>query len=80
MRAYSADLRQRVLRAVDQGLPRAEIVKTFVVSLATIERYLKQRREIGHVLPKVIPGHPANKGGPLQAELRMQCPGRPVAN
>jgi len=28
----------------------------FVISTATIKRYLKARRESGHVLPKPIPG------------------------
>jgi hypothetical protein len=49
-----------MLRAVDQGMPRAEIVKTFDVSLATLKRYLKQRRETGDVIPKPIPGRPAS--------------------
>ena len=43
MKAYSQDLRERVLRAVDLGHSRAEIVQLFGVSLATIKRYLKQR-------------------------------------
>ena len=61
MKAYSADLRERVLRAVDQGIPRSEIVRVLGVSLATIGRYLKQRRERGHVRPKAIPGRPSKK-------------------
>src|SRR5258706_16438196 len=40
MKAYSLDLRAKVLRAVDQGSPRTEIVKLLGVSLATIKRYL----------------------------------------
>src|SRR5438034_11191743 len=44
MKAYSQDLRERVLRAVDQGQPRSEIVNFFGVSQVTIKRYLKQRR------------------------------------
>src|SRR5947209_12774664 len=39
MKAYSQDLRQRVLRAVDAGQRQAEIAKTFTVSVATIKRY-----------------------------------------
>src|SRR5713101_1986827 len=69
MKAYSQDLRQRVVRAVDAGQSQAEIAKTFAVSVATIKRYLKQRRETGHVLPKAIPGRPAKKGAVLQAHL-----------
>ena len=72
MKAYSQDLRERVLRAVDSGMPRAQIVKTLVVSEATIKRYLKQRREMGHVKPKAIPGRPAHKGAALQVGLLAQ--------
>jgi transposase len=72
MKAYSVDLRGKVLRAVDQGYPREEIVKLLGVSRATIKRYLKQRRETGTVTPKAIPGRPPKKLGPLQAELVAQ--------
>ncbi len=77
MRAYSQDLRQRVLRAVDQGTSQAEIAKTFAVSIATIKRYLNLRRETGYVLPKAIPGRPAEKGAVLQAHLRAQLQAHP---
>ena len=62
MKPYSQDLRQRVLRAVHQGTSQAEIAKTFAVSVATIKRYLKQRRETGHDVPKAITGRPAAIG------------------
>jgi transposase len=77
MKAYSLDLRERVLRAVDQGKPRAEIVSMLGVSLATIKRYLKQRRETGHVRPKAIPGRPARKGAALQVGLLAQLQAHP---
>jgi transposase len=41
MKTYSADLRAKVLRAVDQGYVRKEIVKLLGVSPATIKRYLQ---------------------------------------
>jgi transposase len=72
MKAYSVDLREKVLRAVDQGYPREEIIKLLGVSRATIKRYLKQRRETGSVAPKVIPGRTPKKLGLLQAELVAQ--------
>ena len=77
MKAYSVDLRERVVRAVDQGKPRCEIVDMLGVSLATIKRYLKQRRESGHVRPKAIPGRPASKGAALQAGLLAQLQAHP---
>ncbi len=82
MKAYSQDLRERVLRAVDQGMPRREIVRFLSVSAATIGRYLKQRREQGHVRPKAIPGRPSQKRQPLQAGLEEQlkaCPDATLA-
>jgi transposase len=72
MKAYSQDLRERVLRAVDQGYPRAAIIKLFGVSRATIKRYLKQRRETGEVRVKPIPGRPPKKLAPLHAGLKAQ--------
>jgi transposase len=74
MKAYSLDLREKVLRAVDQGYARTEIVKLLGVSQATIKRYLKQRRETGDVAPKPIPGRPSKKLAPLQAGLVEQLP------
>ena len=79
MKAYSQDLRERVLRAVDQGMARSEIVRVFAVSLATIGRYLKQRRETGHVQPKAIPGRPSKKVKSLQAGLQAQLEAFPDA-
>jgi transposase len=77
MRAYSQDLRERVLRAVDQGKAQKEIVEALGVSLATIKRYVKQRREVGHVKPKAIPGRPAKKRTQLEAGLLPQLQAHP---
>ena len=58
MRAYSIDLRQRVLAAVDAGMPRVQVAQTFHISLPTVQRYLRQRRQRGQLTPKVSPGRP----------------------
>jgi transposase len=72
MKAYSPDFREHVLRAVDQGYERADIIKMFGISRATIKRYLKQRRETGDVKAKPHPGRPPKKFAPLQAGLAAQ--------
>ncbi len=72
MKAYSKDLRLRVLAAVDRGMPRAEVAKTFGVSVSTIKRYLKLRRQTGDVRPKPIPGPPARKRAILEEMLPAQ--------
>ncbi|MDP9457437.1 MAG: helix-turn-helix domain-containing protein [Actinomycetota bacterium] len=74
MKPYSKDLRIRVLAAVDHGIAREEAARTFSVSVPTIKRWLKRRRETGDVEPKPIPGRPSRKGemlrGWLPARLR----------
>jgi transposase len=69
MKPYSKDLRLRVLAAVDAGQPREEVAKTFSVSMPTIKRWLKRRRETGDVRPESIPGRPAKKGAMLKGWL-----------
>ncbi len=72
MKPYSKDLRLRVLAAVDAGRPREEAAKTFSVSMPTIKRWLKRRRETGDVEPKPIPGRPSTKGAMLERWLPKQ--------
>ncbi len=79
MKAYSYDLRLRVLRAVDQRRSRAEIVAMFAISLATLKRYLKRQQEAGDVQAKPIPGRPVKKGAALQAGLLSQLDAYPDA-
>src|SRR5215208_4721261 len=69
MKPYSKDLRLRVLSAVDSAKPREEVAKTFSVSMPTIKRWLKRRRESGDVEPEPIPGRPPRKGAMLQRWL-----------
>ena len=79
MKPYSQDLRERVVKAVDEGLSRREIVKLFGVSEVTIKRYLRLRRETGNLAPKPIPGYPPKKLGALQKGLRPQLEAHPDA-
>ena len=80
MRAYSQEMRQQVLRAVDEGVSRAQIIERFQVSRATIKRYLKQRRETGNVLPRPIPGRPPRKKAALQVGLQELLEAHPEAS
>src|SRR5215211_931108 len=69
MKAYSEDLRERVVRAVAIGTPRDEVAATFAVSVPTIERWVRQRRETGGLAPKPVPGPAAVKTTALMAAL-----------
>jgi transposase len=45
MGIYSKDLRTRAVDAVERGIPRKDVVGTFSVSLRTLKRWLRKRRE-----------------------------------
>ena len=79
MKAYSQDLRQRLLQTVDEGKTQAEAAHLFKVSETTVKRYVRQRREKGHVRPKPIPGRPPRKRAPLEAQLQLQLEKQPDA-
>ncbi|HET8851033.1 MAG TPA: helix-turn-helix domain-containing protein [Ktedonobacteraceae bacterium] len=79
MKAYSMDVREHVLQAVEKGYPRNEIITLFGVSHATIKRSLKQRRETGEVKVRPIPGRPSKKCAPLQAGRAAQLQTSPDA-
>lgn len=61
-----------MLAAVDRGMPRKEAAEIFGVSLPTIKRWLKRRRETGDVKAKPVPGPPARKGAALEEGLPSQ--------
>jgi transposase len=56
MNAYSKDLRIKALGALERGMPRKEAAGTFGVSLATLKRWLKRRREGEDLEPRPSPG------------------------
>src|SRR4028118_166053 len=51
MRAYSMDLRERVVAAVDRGMTQEQAAVTFGVSVNTVARYLTRRRNTGSLAP-----------------------------
>jgi transposase len=53
MRAYSMDLRERVVAAVDRGMTQEQAAATFGVSVNTVGRYLARRRDTGSLAPAV---------------------------
>jgi transposase len=56
MDIYSKDLRIRALAAVDRGIPRREVVKIFSISLTTLKRWIKMRREGKDLSPGISTG------------------------
>ena len=54
MKAYSLDLRQKIVDAYAEGkISQRQLAKQFRVALSFIEKLLKQHRETGSIAPKV---------------------------
>ena len=56
MRAYSLDLRMKIVESVKKGVPKAETARRFGVDRATVKRYCKQLDERGTLKPRKAPG------------------------
>lgn len=72
MKQYPADFRDRLLRALDAGLARAEAARTFGVTDRTIRRWQQRRRETGTVAATPRRGRHRHIGGVAEPALREQ--------
>jgi transposase len=72
MKAYSIDLRERVVAACDaRGGTREQIAARFSVSVSWVRKILRQRRDTGSIAPKPHGGGRAPAfDGPGSARLR----------
>ena len=58
MKAFSLDLRQRVVDALAKGQTQKQVAQRFDVSLSSVTRWAKQFRETNSLATKPIPGRP----------------------
>ena len=72
MKQYPADFRDRLLRALDAGLARAEAARTFGVPERPMRRWQQRRRETGTVAPQRRLGRRRHIGAEAEAALRAQ--------
>src|SRR5579884_2897543 len=79
MRAYSPDLRAKILAAVDAGMSQRAVAKTFGVGEETIRRYVIARRTTGTLDPRPIPGRPPLIRPDQRELLRAQLVAHPEA-
>ena len=63
MRAYSEDLRKKIVSAIERGMPKAQAARLFDVSLSSVKRYSRIAREGGSLEPRKSPGRPHKKIG-----------------
>jgi transposase len=79
MRAYSTDLRERIVRAVAAGLPQREAARRFSVGVTAVRRYLAQFEQTGSLARKPIPGGPRRIGKDHEAILWARLEDAPDA-
>ena len=80
MRAYSEDLRERIVGAVTSGTHPDEVAEVFKVSPASVRRFVKQQREQGHVYASLPPGRPRRLTAADEVVLLEQLTVQPDAS
>lgn len=73
MKAYSMDLRERIVRAVNGGLSKAAAARRYDVGLSTVKRYVRQHAAQGHLRPAPHPGRAREIPVADEAALRAQA-------
>src|SRR3954464_8751419 len=79
MRAYSVDLRRKIVDAVRRGLTKAEVARTFGLSRSSVKRYVKMDVEFGSLAPSKPPGSTPKINGTAQRLLELDLKERPAA-
>ncbi len=69
MRAYSQDLRERIVAAVATGQPMQTAARRFAVNVKTVKRLVVRQQETGTLTPRPIPGMPRRIGAMEEALL-----------
>jgi transposase len=79
MRAYSTDLRERIVRVVADGQPLREAARRFGVSVSAVKRYVVRQAETGSLARLPIPGGPRKISREQEAILRARLEATPDA-
>ena len=76
MKAYSLDLREKIVAAVGCGMSKAQAARTFGVGATSVKRYVKLAEEGKPLNPGKAPGRKGKLGGSgiklLEEDLRVR--------
>jgi transposase len=62
MKAYSVDLREKIVAAVRRGMSKAQVARTFGVGATSVKRYVKLAEEGKSLIPRKAPGKKSKLG------------------
>ena len=79
MRAYSEDLRKKIVAAIERGMPKAQAARIFDVSLSSVKRYARTARRGEPLTPKKSPGRPHKVDEKATVLLEQDVDERPTA-
>ena len=79
MRAYSEDLRKKIVASVERGMPKAQAARLFDVSLSSVKRFSRTAREGGSLEPRKSPGRPRKIDQKARVLLEQDVEERPAA-
>src|SRR3712207_3669450 len=77
MRAYSEDLRKKIVTAIERGMPKAQAARLFDVSLSSVKRYSRMASQGGSLKPRKSTGRPRKAGEKARALLKRNVQKRP---
>ncbi len=79
MRAYSEDLRTKIVEATERGMSKVQAACLFGVSLSSVKRYARMARRGRSLAPKKVPGRPLKIGKDARRLLEEDIKERPAA-
>jgi transposase len=79
MKAYSEDLRKKIVEALNRGTPKTEAARSFGVSLSSVKRYARIARQGGSLVPKKGSGRPREIGKDVEKLLEEDVEEHPSA-
>jgi transposase len=69
MKAYSEDLRRKIVDALKRGMPKGEAASLFGVSLSSVKRFARMERDGVSLAPRKPPGRPPKSNDTIRRLL-----------
>jgi transposase len=79
MKAYSEDLRRKIVDALKRGVSKSEAAGLFGVSLSSVKRFARMEREGDSLAPRKPPGRPTKANDATRRLLLADLADRPAA-
>jgi transposase len=79
MKAYSEDLRQKIMDAIERGMSKVQAARTFGVGISTLKRYATKAQKGEPLEPGKAPGKRPKMDAQVRQLLEEDLKERPFA-